>query len=538
MATKKASSANTKTELTSAQAFIIKRDGPVSGCNGAFPMLFISEEMAVKWRECVTGNLTVTYGFCGVKSSWDTSGKIEVYSGCNWERHVQKLKVVKLTKRVAATMRYPVVETEPGRSQIDLDAAKAIVKFMFPYLWDGYEHCRSGERWSSSVWLEALTERTAGLYNGAYKGRSGWPRLPYRVGLLKDQGFSGKEIPAYFMEGTCKDVVVEIPDGVERIGEWAFFKGRFKNVVLPATVKEVGKYAFADSEGDIFVRGWNIELPEGIVSVGAHAFFHPGAHKRKYRPDALRTRNLKLPSSLKSLGAWALHFLDYSDERIAAITDWSSFNADDWAYIIANWPKFAEKCDNWDEFSSEAWGWLLASQPQFASRCNKWSEFDSEVWSLVLSKQPQFEDKCDKWESFTELQFLNLLEAQPQFADKCGSCWGKFSGNNWSFLLRAQPRFSNLCDQWNGWREFEDSQWEMLLSSQPQFIDKCRSLTSLKGPTVCAIIKAQPQMADKFSIEKLGDKASKYWTRITKDAFAKCWDALIEAQPQFAKYRK
>jgi len=527
----------TAVEATSPQSFVINRKGAVSGCNGTFPAIFRSQELAIKWLESIAGSLTVAYAFCGVDSRWDPSGKIDVYSGCDWGRHTQKLNVVKLAKKDAVVTSYPVVETEPRRSRIELDDAKAIVKFMFPYLWDGYENCRGDERWSSPAWLDALADRTIGLYSGAYKGLRFWPKESWRSGYLKDQGLSGKEIPAYFMERTCRDAVLEIPDGVERIGEWAFAKGRFGHVVLPATVKEVGKYAFADSEGDAFDRAWNIELPEGVVAVGAHAFFHPGSHARKYRPDALRTKKLNLPSSLKRLGAWAFHFLDYSDERIAAITDWSSFNEDDWGALVTNWPAFAEKCDKWDKFSGEAWGWVLASQPQFAGRCNKWSEFDAEVWSLILSKQPQFEGKCNKWDSFTSLEFVNLLGAQPQFADKC-RCWEKFSGNNWAFLLRAQPEFSNLCDQWNGWSEFEDYEWKVLLCSQPQFVDKCKILAKLKGPAVCDIIKAQPQMADKFSIEKLGDKSSKYWTRIAKDVFAKCWDALIEAQPQFAKYRK
>ena len=67
-----------------------------------------------------------------------------------------------------------------------------------------------------------------------------------------------------------------------------------------------------------------------------------------------------------------------------------------WSYLLAEQPRFADKCDKWGEFDADDWLLLLYYQPQFADKCDKWDEFDADVWYDLLAEHPQFADKCDK----------------------------------------------------------------------------------------------------------------------------------------------
>ena len=55
---------------------------------------------------------------------------------------------------------------------------------------------------------------------------------------------------------------VEIPEGVETIGDNAFAGNNFTEIVIPSTVKSIGKYAFSTKNtlNEMCIRDrWNIE---------------------------------------------------------------------------------------------------------------------------------------------------------------------------------------------------------------------------------------------------------------------------------------
>ena len=75
---------------------------------------------------------------------------------------------------------------------------------------------------------------------------------------------------------------------VTKCGDEAFIDGGMTQIVLPNTVKEVGKYCFYGC-GHLS----NINLPEGIISIGKSAF------------EGLRSlHTITFPSTLKTVGEW------------------------------------------------------------------------------------------------------------------------------------------------------------------------------------------------------------------------------------------
>ena len=63
---------------------------------------------------------------------------------------------------------------------------------------------------------------------------------------------------------------ISIPDGVERIGDWAFYGcSRLTSIDIPNTLKSIGTYAF---QGCYSLK--SILIPTGLTSIGADAFLH------------------------------------------------------------------------------------------------------------------------------------------------------------------------------------------------------------------------------------------------------------------------
>ena len=67
--------------------------------------------------------------------------------------------------------------------------------------------------------------------------------------------------------GSAKEVI--IPNTVERISEYAFYKKEITNVIIPNSVTEIGEAAFEDC---IFIKG--VTIPGSVKKIGKHAFYH------------------------------------------------------------------------------------------------------------------------------------------------------------------------------------------------------------------------------------------------------------------------
>ncbi len=100
-----------------------------------------------------------------------------------------------------------------------------------------------------------------------------------------------KEIPASFAEnsGTTDGKILElvIHEGITSIGDKAFKGGRLNSIELPASVKTIGSYAFAQTQGKGLPL--KIVLPEGLETIGKCAFQYAGVTE------------LNLPLTLKAL---------------------------------------------------------------------------------------------------------------------------------------------------------------------------------------------------------------------------------------------
>ena len=95
----------------------------------------------------------------------------------------------------------------------------------------------------------------------------------------------GRGCFAYFM----KLRRLKIPEGVEEIGDQAFYRSEIQYVQFPSSIKRIGNLAFFDCR--------NLEdaaFPEGLESIGERAFESCSSLTRAV-----------LPSSLRTLGAWA-----------------------------------------------------------------------------------------------------------------------------------------------------------------------------------------------------------------------------------------
>ena len=75
-----------------------------------------------------------------------------------------------------------------------------------------------------------------------------------------------KEIGPYAFENCPSLESITIPDGVVKIGSWAFGNTRLTSVRLPDALKEIGEYAF---NGTLLAK---IEIPASVTTLGNRVF--------------------------------------------------------------------------------------------------------------------------------------------------------------------------------------------------------------------------------------------------------------------------
>ncbi|WP_197020378.1 leucine-rich repeat domain-containing protein, partial [Prevotella sp. P6B1] len=78
---------------------------------------------------------------------------------------------------------------------------------------------------------------------------------------------------------------VSIPNGIERIGDYAFRNCKvLENIVLPSNLKTIGKYAF-ESNNKLKI----VDIPEGTTKIGAQAFYNCASLEEVILPSTLTT---------------------------------------------------------------------------------------------------------------------------------------------------------------------------------------------------------------------------------------------------------
>lgn len=87
-----------------------------------------------------------------------------------------------------------------------------------------------------------------------------------------------------FTFSNCKEQFIEVPESVQAIGPCAFIGGeKLKQVILHPGLSKIDVYAFKDCS-ELF----NINFPEGIVSIGEGAFSKCVSLRRVIFPDSLQ----------------------------------------------------------------------------------------------------------------------------------------------------------------------------------------------------------------------------------------------------------
>ena len=92
---------------------------------------------------------------------------------------------------------------------------------------------------------------------------------------------------------------IEIGKGITSVGNYAFYSGQYesklKNISIPSSVTSIGSYAFCMCEVLPLVV-----IPEGVKTIGSHAFYYIGARNDK-------SACVVLPSTLTSIGNYAFY---------------------------------------------------------------------------------------------------------------------------------------------------------------------------------------------------------------------------------------
>ena len=87
----------------------------------------------------------------------------------------------------------------------------------------------------------------------------------------------------------------EIPQGIESIGDWAFYKcSGLTSVTIPDSVTSIGEKAFYKCSG---LTG--ITIPDGVTSIGSGTFY-----------GCTSLTSVTIPDGVTSIGEWAFAFCD------------------------------------------------------------------------------------------------------------------------------------------------------------------------------------------------------------------------------------
>jgi sorbitol-specific phosphotransferase system component IIA len=110
-----------------------------------------------------------------------------------------------------------------------------------------------------------------------------------------------------------------IAEGIERIGEYAFYNDNFTELVLPSSLKEIGTAAFEGCSGI-----QSLTIPEGVEVIGPYAFW-----------SCSSVPKVVLPSSLTYIGELAFNYCSTLTAVVSHITE--PIQIDDNAFATRNW---------------------------------------------------------------------------------------------------------------------------------------------------------------------------------------------------------
>lgn len=169
----------------------------------------------------------------------------------------------------------------------------------------------------------------------------------YIKSIRFEEGSKVTELPMHFADGCILLDTVVLPEGLKKIGAFAFDRcDSLKAVELPSTLEEIGDYAFynaglskVSASGQVAENGKAL-FPAGLKSIGKGAFsWHPAMTHYTQDPDGISTppsvhyggiqfQAVVIPDSVTSIGAAAF-------TRVDGATHYSGhyYDTDKWTYL-------------------------------------------------------------------------------------------------------------------------------------------------------------------------------------------------------------
>ena len=145
-----------------------------------------------------------------------------------------------------------------------------------------YSYSSNDEEEKEPVLVLSFAEGTTKILDSAFEGSYSSDKtliktvkIPASVKVIGNRAFRALKFTGPLV----------IPNGVEEIGDYAFYNAEIKELTIPTSLKKIGNYAFSDIK--------KLTLAEGFTSVSEEEFKNLGI------------KELKLPSTLKTIGAKA-----------------------------------------------------------------------------------------------------------------------------------------------------------------------------------------------------------------------------------------
>lgn len=143
-------------------------------------------------------------------------------------------------------------------------------------------------------------------YKDGYQVAGDWidESLIYEIKYSDKTLNNSENLPLFEIENSVLKKVnlienkIIIPEGVEEIGNYAFYKSFIKEVVLPSTLKKINKGAFMNCNSLV-----KIIIPEGAETIDTFAFAFSGIEE------------VEIPNTVKEIGSYAFAGTKFIDKH-------------------------------------------------------------------------------------------------------------------------------------------------------------------------------------------------------------------------------
>lgn len=213
------------------------------------------------------------------------------------------------------------------------------------------------------------------------------------------------------------------------------------------------------------------------------------------------------------------------EESLFEKYDTSKFKTGDWATLIKQNPKFADKCTTWD-FTPTEWREILKVAPQLIEKCNclDW------ISTYFLAEH------CEKYqilEKYIPSKSVEKIKQDPTFIREC-KCKNKISSTDWFDLLNTYPQLREYCDCYLNFTNDESIE---LIKLDIAFADNVLVNHKFDDAEEQRILAVDPNLwkyLPQISVNEIIKDASKLEECKCVDKFSmQNWEDIVNAYPTF-----